>query len=179
MRVTARCAELLTQGQIRWSIPLSHPEPNSLMMHALARSLLAGELATEAVVARMSVTLGREWRWLKPLAQRYVAWNAGRVRPRRDEVVQFLLHDPGFQGAWARLSKELKVASFLTQTQEMQPVAAAEGWNLPEICSVGALADWLHLSEGELEWFADLKGLGSRRGDGKLKHYHYRLLAKD
>ena len=179
MRFTARCAELLTQGQIRWSIPLSPSEPNSLMMNALARSLLAGELAVEGIVARMSATLGREWRWLKPLAQRYVVWNAGRVRPRRDEVVQFLLHDRGFQSAWARLSKELKVASFLTQGQEMQRVAAAEGWNLPAICSVGALADWLHLSEAELEWFADLKGLGSRRCDSKLRHYHYRLLAKD
>ena len=44
----------------------------------------------------------------------------------------------------------------------MQPVAAAQGWKLPAIESVGELADWLSLSGDELEWFADLKGLGNK-----------------
>jgi RNA-directed DNA polymerase len=180
MRFTARCAELLTQGQIRWSIPLSPATPNPRMVNALARALMAGDLSVEALVSRAGAALGREWRWLRPMAQRYVAWNAGRVRPRRDEVVQFLLGDRGFCGAIARLSKQLAIATLLSEPQEMQPVAAAAGWNLPAICSVGALADWLYLSEGELEWFADLKGIGSRmRCDPKLRHYHYRVLAKD
>jgi hypothetical protein len=37
----------------------------------------------------------------------------------------------------------------------------------------------LLLTPGELEWFADLKGLGYRRRDRpKLTHFHYRILAK-
>ena len=41
------------------------------------------------------------------------------------------------------------------------------------------MAEWLSLSPGELEWFADLKGLGTRGKDRpRLRHYHYRVLSK-
>jgi RNA-directed DNA polymerase len=64
----------------------------------------------------------------------------------------------------------------------MQPVAAAKVWSLPAIESVRDLAEWLHLSESELEWFADLKGLQSKpnpQGTGsRMTHYHYRTLSK-
>ena len=61
----------------------------------------------------------------------------------------------------------------------MQPVAPARSWAVPAIESAAALADWLLLNPGELEWFADLKGLGYKRKDRpKLRHYHYRILAK-
>lgn len=61
----------------------------------------------------------------------------------------------------------------------MQRVAAAKTWAVPIIESVTSLADWLRLSTSELEWFADLKGLGRGRRDcPQLRHYHYRILAK-
>jgi len=71
------------------------------------------------------------------------------------------------------------VEQWLTESQQMQPVAAAETWDVPTIESVAALADWFRLSPGELEWFADVKGLVNRRKDRpRLAHYHYRVLAK-
>jgi len=60
----------------------------------------------------------------------------------------------------------------------MQPVSTAQGWDLPVIESVGDLAAWLSLGPGELEWFADLKGLGYKLRKTKLQHYHYRILLK-
>jgi len=60
----------------------------------------------------------------------------------------------------------------------MQPVAAAARWGLPAIESVGALCDWLQLELEELEWFADLRGLGYGQSDSRLQHYHYKVLAK-
>src|SRR3989441_9691278 len=60
----------------------------------------------------------------------------------------------------------------------MQQVAAAETWYVPVIESHGALADWLGLRTVELQWFADLKGLGYKSSRPKLRHYHYRILAK-
>ena len=60
----------------------------------------------------------------------------------------------------------------------MQPVAAAETWAVPAIESAGALADWLAINPGELDWFADLKGLGYKNDRSRLMHYHYRVLAK-
>jgi RNA-directed DNA polymerase len=60
----------------------------------------------------------------------------------------------------------------------MQPVAAAAGWPIPRIETVGALAEWLELSPSELGWFADLKGMGYKRPQPFLEHYHYLVLAK-
>jgi RNA-directed DNA polymerase len=54
----------------------------------------------------------------------------------------------------------------------MRPVP---GWDVPVIETVGQLAEWMRLMPTELEWFADLKGLAQ---EGKLAHYHYRVLSK-
>ena len=149
-----------------------------LILTALARSILAGEATVDGIVDRASRTLGRRWRWLRPLARRYVGAMSGRVRPREREVVEFLDDDRGVRRAQVEHSNELSVETWLTEPGEMQPVAAAEGWALPVIETVGALAEWLLLYPSELEWFADLKGLGYKTRRPLLQHYHYRALTK-
>jgi RNA-directed DNA polymerase len=147
-------------------------------LRVMAEALVTGEQTVPQVVARVRRTLGKRWRWHRPLAQRYVNAIAGRTRPRRREVVQFLLRDPGFRRAWSKYSDELSVQRWLNEPQKMQPVSAAENWGVPAIESVGELAEWLGLSPSELLWFADLKGLGYRSDNPKLGHYHYRILDK-
>jgi retron-type reverse transcriptase len=151
---------------------------NRPLIHALARAFLAGEPSVEQIVARAERMLGRPWRWLRPLAARYAAVIEGRTRPGRRDVVQFLLHDPGLQLAWLKHRRKLSVAHWLTEPQRMQPAEAAAAWDVPVIESAGALADWFGLTPGELDWFADLKGLGYKRRQPLLRHYHYRVLTK-
>ena len=150
----------------------------AVLISVLARSLLAGEQTVEGVHARAMHTLGRPWRWLLPLAQRYVEAFVQQTRPRHREVIHFLLNDPGFQRARRVDRDKLAVASWLTGAQPMQPVQAARGWQLPAIETAGDLAQWLSIHPTELEWFADLKGLCSKLGRPPLDHYHYRILAK-
>lgn len=152
--------------------------PNPSLLPALAESFLAGDPAVDQIVLRATRMLGRPWLWLRPLAQRYVDAFSGLPRPRRREVVQFLCQDAGFRRASAKYFHELSVEQWLTEPHRMQPVAAARGWEVPVIESTGALADWLRLTPGELQWFADLKGLGRRTNCPPLSHYHYRVLAK-
>jgi hypothetical protein len=171
-------AVMLTQGQIRWSTPPLYLMLKSSLVAALARSFLAGEFSVEDAVVRGSQTLGRTWLWLRPLARRYVGAFRGRVRPRQRDVVEFLVHDRGFQQAWSKHQNELSIAHWLTETQEMRPVAAAELWDVPKIESPGTLAEWLGLDTGELRWFADLKGLGYKENLPRVGHYHYRVLTK-
>jgi len=154
--------------------------PKRSIIAALARSILAGEPTVEGIVARTSRTLGRRWRWIRPLAQRYVVWIIGRVRRRQRDVVQFLDDDRGIERAWAQHASddELFVERWLTEPQQMQPVAAAESWDLPVIETAGALAEWLLLYPAELLWFADLKGLAYKSRRPRLGHYHYRVLGK-
>jgi hypothetical protein len=151
----------------------------SSVVSVLARAFLAGDASVEAIVARSSRTLGRPWRWLRPLARRYLDAVAGRTRPRYRDVVRFLVDDPGFRRAWSQHERSLEVEQWLTEPQRMQPVAAAREWDIPAIESAGALADWFEIELGDLAWFADIKGLGAKKQDcPRLTHYHYRVLAK-
>ena len=152
--------------------------PDSSFLRVLATSVLAGEASVEQITLRLSRTLGKPWRWLRPLAARYVKTVAGETRPRRRDVVQFFLHDSGFRRAWREHFHELSVEKWLSEPQQMQPVAAALNWDVPSIESIGALAEWLGLNANELLWFADLKGLTYKSNSSKLRHYHYRILAK-
>jgi RNA-directed DNA polymerase len=152
--------------------------PNRSLIDALARSFLAGEPVADQIVTRAGRTLGRPWRWLRPLALRYVAIFADGTRPRRRDVAAFLRNDAAFTKARSKYGRELRVEHWLTEPQRMQPVAAAAEWDVPVIESIGALAQWLQLTPGELDWFADLKALGYKRNQPLLRHYHYRVLAK-
>jgi len=152
--------------------------PASALISALARSLLAGEPVADDAYARAVRTLGRPWRWLRPLAVRYAEVFAGKTRPRHRDLVRFLLNDSGFQFACAKYRRQLSIAEWLAAPQRMQPVRAAQGWNVPVIESVGDLADWLSLSADELAWFADLKGLGNKLQKTALQHYHYSIRIK-
>src|SRR5579872_5127392 len=153
--------------------------PDPRLPEALASAFVAGELTVEAVIARGTSMLGRNWRWLRPLARRYVETFSGHVRPRRVEVVEFLLNDKVFSRIWQKLPSHLGIAHCLTEPQRMQPVAAARSWQVPPIESVSALADWLGTDINYLQWFADVKGLGYKTRRAKLRHYHYRVLLKD
>ena len=151
---------------------------NMVLVTALARSFLAGEATAEELAARGGRTLGRKWLWLRPLARRYVNAFAGQRHPRLREAVKFLEEDNGFERARRKYSRELRVVQWLTGPQRMQPVATARAWRVPAIESVGLLAEWLRLTPGELQWFADLKGISYNSGNPLLGHYHYRLLSK-
>jgi RNA-directed DNA polymerase len=153
--------------------------PNSSLLRALARSFLAGELTVEEIVARASRTLGRPWRWLRPVAQRFIDTYSGRTRPRRRDAVQFLLEDRGVGRALAKYRHELSVDQWLNDAQQMQPAGAAGAWIVPAIESAGALAHWLNVDPAQLDWFADLKGLAAGgKNSARLGHYHYRVLYK-
>jgi hypothetical protein len=203
-------------------VPLPSRISNSPLVQMLARALLAGEPTVDAIRERCARTLGREWRWVGPMARRYLKEFAGQTRPRLRDVAAFLTRDAGF----ARVRRLLRVMEWVGEPQRMLPVAAAAAWGVPEIASVGSLAEWLGVRPEELEWFADLKDLNRRSGvagakqgsrrdlqeqvsgakaqvfsgsvlpglksgpipetktttdpeaDGKLGHYHYRVLAK-
>ena len=159
----ARCADMNTQSETRWSKPLPPRVSNSLLVRMLAGALLAGEPTVEAIKDRCARMLGHKWRWLGPLARHYLKEFAGQTRPRRRDVVAFLADDAGFAQARRAHRDKLRVVEWVGEPQRMQPVAMAQGWDVPAIATPGELAQWLGVAASELEWFADLKGLMGRR----------------
>jgi RNA-directed DNA polymerase len=151
--------------------------PNPPLVVAVAECFSAGHPVVDAMVALASESLGRRWRWLRPLARRYLARFDANARPRRRQAIQFLLRDELFGDARRRYSRELRVENWIAARPGMQPVEAAAQWDIPAIATTGELARWLQLDVGDLEWFADLRGL-ARTGDARLGHYHYQAAVK-
>ncbi len=149
------------------------------LVTTLARAFLSGEAAASPIVERCARMLGRNWRWLRPLAGRYLAATKGRTRPRRREVIQFLHADPGFREALFEYRDRLRIDKWLDGIPEMQPVPAARDWDIPQIETTGDLAAWLQVTPNELLWFADLRALGYKQASQQLRHYHYRVLSKE
>ena len=150
----------------------------STLVTALARTFIAGEPQADQVADRGAHTLGRRWRWIAPLARRYAAAFASRPRPRLADAVSFLERDEGLGRAILRHGPRLSVDHWLTPQPEMAPNQAALDWGLPTIATCGDLAARLSLAPAELDWFADLLGLASRRVGSKLEHYRYRAVLK-
>ncbi|MGB8534799.1 MAG: reverse transcriptase family protein [Acidobacteriaceae bacterium] len=166
------------QSETRWSGPPPDLMLTSALVNVLANAILTGEQETDAIAARLGHILGHNWRWIRPLAGRYLETFSGRTRPRRREVVSFLRLDRDFAEACHRYLHQIKILHRIAGPQSMQPVAAAAAWPIPRIESIGRLADWLELDPAELGWLADLKALGYKRPQARLEHYHYRMLAK-
>src|SRR3984885_3838311 len=128
--------------------------PHSTPFGALAQALLTGEPTIELLVDRCQRTLGRNWRWLRPLARRYLNKFGAGARPRLRDVVGFLRNDDGLQQALAKYSNEISVKELLIAPQQMRPIPGATAWDIPSIESAGDLANWLGLAPSELRWFA-------------------------
>lgn len=152
---------------------------DSALLTVLARALLAGEQTVGRVKARGVLALGRPWRWMGPLARRYLRAFGGGTRPRLREVVRFLKEDREFGEARVTYGRKIAVRHWLTEPQQMRPVVAARDWDIPAIETAGDLAKWLSVTPFELDWFADLKGLAHRtKSSPQLQHYRYRILPK-
>jgi len=149
------------------------------IVNALAKAFVGGEATPDAIAERSAKALGKRWRWLRPLAVRYLQAMAADLHPREREAARFLRADEGFRKASWKHRRKLKIENWLYEPARMEPVAAAKSWELPRLETAGELANWLEVSVRELEWFADLKGLGRKKGEARLRHYSYRVLRKD
>ena len=151
-------------------------DTHASVARALAAAFAAGEFSVDELVDQASRVLGRRWRWLRPFAQRITANFAGHVRPRQNALTKFIIGDPGFVRAAEKY--ELEVSDWLSAKPVMSPSGPADAWPVVSLRTAGEVADWLGVTAGELEWFADRRRLEPRQCRPQLRHYHYRLLAK-
>ena len=157
--------------------------PDNVIAIAICRACTGGSQDVASVASRIAQTLGKNRsRAIASMAERYAQAFSAEA-PRERDVLQFVLRDV----TWIRyfrsrpgMRKDAKVAvrTWPLDAPTMHPVAAASAWTLPRIETAGALAEWLELTIGELEWFADVKGLLRTSARAAAHHYHYRLVQK-
>lgn len=143
---------------------------------AISSAFVAGSFDEDEMVDRGARVLGRRWRWLRPLARRVAGQFAAKTLPRHRDVTGFILVDRGFLKACKK--HDVRIVDLLAVSHSMCPVATGSSWHVPSLLSAGELAEWLGLRIAELQWFADLRAMECKRGNQRLRHYHYRPLTK-
>lgn len=139
------------------------------LARCLADAFLAGVWNERALVDRAARVLDRRPRWIRAVAREVLA---GYHRPPADrprELARFIgrvlearppaARDPGPPGIRRWLVPE--------------PAMGRRRWPVPQIASVGALAAFLDVTDGQLAWTADARGLERSVQDERLRHYRY------
>ncbi|MFM0289761.1 reverse transcriptase family protein [Paraburkholderia megapolitana] len=146
---------------------------------AIAEAMLAGEPDKDSAAARVAAVLGEELPWLRQAAGGAIdrfghRWDDTQA----DEVAPFVADLPGFVSAWMS-DERLTVIRILRRSPVQRrlppPLAQIE---VPQLPTVGDLADWLELSPADLEWLANRWRVGAREGSSPLHHYSYRACEK-
>ena len=145
-------------------------DSRDLFIRNLAAALLAGPWTSAARSARARRACGQGNRWLAGLSKRIgVVFSA----PPSSEVLEGFLHS---DKAVARVALEVREWFWLPAA--MTPRGAAAVWDVPPLCTVGQLADWLEVSPPRLQWLADWQERTSKQPVEALRHYRYTWFPK-
>lgn len=135
----------------------------------LATALAAGPMEDrEALLARAKPLVGdlRKARWLAPLVRKLSLEFGETPRPTVRRIADRIRAHEGFAKAWAAGHGRISIGQVAPQ---MAPAAGApRTWEIPEIKTLGDLADTLRLHPDDLGW------LISRNAE----HYRHRWQAK-
>ena len=145
----------------------------------LASAFLNGSWSARGLRERGGLALGGRPRWLAGLVRRVLAAFGEPLARREDVLARFLAADEGFrQGCAAHLRRqEMPPSRVFWAPACMAPAQGApETWTVPALETTSALARWLGLLPGQLDWFADCLCREARTLPGPLRHYTYRWL---
>jgi RNA-directed DNA polymerase len=133
----------------------------------LAAAFLSGSWSARSMRKRGTDALGSTPGWLPALVRR-----VRRVHPTAPDeqtLTELIADHRAF-----REDNSVRLARLFWVTPHMQ---ARPDWPVPSIATTGALAEWLGLTPGQLDWFADCRAREARMPDGPLRHYCYLWMA--
>ncbi len=140
----------------------------------LADAFLSGAWTEHALADRAGRALEPRPRWLRGVARQVLAAYLAPPADRRRELARFievvLTEMPAPEGD----ATPPVVRRWLIPP----PAMGRRRWPVPELDSVGALSEYLGLSDGQLAWLADARGLERSVVAERLRHYRYRTLPR-
>ncbi len=141
----------------------------------IATALLAGPWRRREAVRRVAVALGcaRAPRWVGVLVGEVLEAYRDAPADRPRELAAFLTTTAGWArgraaGAPPRVVRRAPVPTRVVRHRS--PV--------PEVADLAALARLLDVDQGELAWFADVRGLERTAADEALRHYRWRVVER-
>lgn len=148
------------------------PSQEAALARGVATALLAGRWRRPEMIRRIAVACGysRAPRWISALTDEVLTayHRAPADRPR--ELASFLRTTQ----AWARATSA-PVPPRIVRRRPTPTTVVRNPFGIPDLSDAAALARLLDVDQGELAWFADLRGLERTAAD-PLRHYRWRVL---
>jgi RNA-directed DNA polymerase len=140
----------------------------------LALAMLAGPWDRGAMTSRCHTALGRPRapRWLDDLVGQVLEVFRQPPHGASRELAAYLQVCLAWEKAWAH-RRVPRIVSWTPSTTRMAPSI----WPVTPLPDLGALGRLLDVDQGELAWFADVRGI-DRTASMPLRHYRWTLLRK-
>lgn len=137
----------------------------------VALALLAGEWTEPAMNRHLRIALGRSRPpvWVRQLVPQIIQAYRDPPRDRPRELAAFLQTCPAWAKAWSGRR------TYWPRIVDLEPAttqAADLRWPITRLDDLGALARLLDVDQGELAWFADVRGW-ERAAPEPLRHYRW------
>ncbi len=146
----------------------------------LSAIFLAGKWTRSALMARCRQAFPKDGfpEWIPQFVKR--TRKTFPQPPSREVLFQFIHNDLWQWNSFFREDvRPLQQLGLVDLRPRMSPhLNIAIPTPLPSLVTAGELAEWLGLSLGQLDWFADCHGRERDRTAEALRHYSYRWIAK-
>jgi len=145
----------------------------------LAAALLAGAWTPSELFAWTTEILGpAAKKSQRALIQELLDRVSTPYPPSPAWLVEFFIASRRFDRASAPLRKGAARLPAVLRSPQFAPAPRFLELDVPRLATPGDLADWLGLTVGDLEWFADAKDQHRRTSVPQLQHYAYAFAPK-
>ncbi len=149
-----------------------HPTRASLS-RCLADALLAGSWNENRLAARAEQALSAPRQsWIRPLVREVLGAYHRPPADRPRELARFIALQLEL------MPPSVRKAPHVRRWFVAEIAMGRRRWPVPELASVGALAGWLDVGLGHLDWLADARGLERTTAHERLRNYRYGWLAR-
>ena len=158
-------------------------DDRTALAHELADAFLASPWKADMVAESGAGCLDRWPSWMSSLAFAVLGRHRTPPHDRRDDLVRLIEtfladHEPRPGESEPPRIIRLLVQAGPATLSDVHDRRRDHRWPVAEIASVSALAQRLDLSDGQLAWLADVRGLERMVTQEKLRNYRYRALPR-
>jgi len=121
----------------------------------LTAAFLNGPWSAAALRSRGQQMIGEAPPWLDHLATAVIEHFGAYASPSPQLLATFLASHPACRQAWSDREKRPTIHRMPLTSPVSAPVPGFIDSRLPQLATGRDLADWLGITDGELDWFAD------------------------
>ncbi|MBM4074845.1 MAG: hypothetical protein FJ267_04300 [Planctomycetes bacterium] len=140
--------------------------------------ILSGPWTVDAISSRLTTACGKKAipSWIRPFTINLISTFASI--PGLIEIREQIDQDDQVK-SWIKTQKSVRKLRITGLPRVMLPLKEMfRSISLPEILSPNELAQWMELSNDELDWFADTHSWERNRDREGSRHYRYRWLRR-